>query len=1307
MGTMIQAAAKNPNNPFNGTEADFRSERYANHTHELRGNNDLLSVTQPELIYNIHLQYFLAGSDICETNTFSGTTIGQVEYGLATDEFVLELNRVSAELCRRAAKDAQAQDGRPRFVAGAIGPTNRVLSMSRQVADPSFRDLDYQTLAAAYYTQIEGLMQGGVDFLLVETIFDTLNSKAALFAIDEYYNNNPTVTKIPLMISGTITDLSGRTLSGQTIEAFYASVSHAKPWSIGVNCALGAAEMKPYLKRLSDIAECYVSCYPNAGLPVMGEYVQTGAEMSVLIEDFAQNKLINIVGGCCGTNPTHINAIRTMLDTTCSPDKLDTFLRKPQPEYKNMRLSGLEPLTFELGFTNIGERCNLAGSIRFKRLIKEQNWEEALKIARQQVEDGALVLDVNLDDGMIDGVATMTKLLRLFSAEPDICKVPIMIDSSKWEVIVAGLENAQGRCIVNSISLKVGEEEFIRQARLVKQYGAAVVCMAFDEDGQAALAADKVRICKRAYDILVGPKVGFKPWDIIFDPNVLTICTGLPEHNTYAIEVLEAIEQLRILCPHAKYSGGLSNLSFSFRGVEPVRMAMHSVFLYHAINRCKFDMAIVNAGALPVYTDIEPKLLELCENAIFNKSDAATEELLNYAQEVRERSKAGGADESSKKKQEEWRTLPVVERLAYALVKGIVDHIDADTEEARLEAPSPLHVIETSLMAGMNTVGDLFGSGKMFLPQVIKSARVMKKAVSYLIPFIEAEKAEKVARGETIKQAGTIVICTPSGDLHDIGKNIVGVVLGCNNYNVVDLGVMVPVDKIIAAIKEHNADVVGLSGLITPTLEVMIDCAKAMTKEGIKVPLLIGGATTSKLHTAVKIAPIYGSGCTVHVLDASRAVTVVSSLLQDDDENRSDYIDDIKDEYEDLRNEFYDSMPQQQFIDYQKAKSMKYKLQFTPETMAKQPRREFLGRTVISSKNKDIIIQQILPYIDWAPFFGVWQLRGKYPHKGYPKIFNDPTVGQQAKQTYDDAQEMLNDIINDKIQLSFVSVMGHYQSNSINDEDIVVYDPEDADVVNVQDKRVIGTFHGLRQQQDMPQQSTKIPANTYLSLCDFVAPREKSTVDCIALFACSVLGVEKYVKQYEDDKDDYKAIMLKAVADRLVEALAEFTHHYMREYSWGYQPTVDTTAADHGDGKHSQDGSCCGSSKIMKDIRGDRAPTTTGRQMPAFTQEEAKQFHQLGYRGIRPACGYPSQPDHREKKQFWELLKPEEFGMTLTSGFSMDPAASVSALCFGHQDSTYFAVGKITKEQALGYAQRKKLDEEVVERDLAPILGYQ
>lgn len=1228
MGTMVQQ--------YKLTENDFRGDRFVNHHKDLKGDNDLLVLTRPDVIQAIHEAYYEAGADICETNSFNGTSISQADYDL--EHIVYELNVEAARLCKKAATIwTEKQPHKPRFVAGAIGPTSKTASISPKVNDPGFRNVSFRELVDSYKEQIRGLVDGGADLLMVETIFDTLNAKAALFAIEEYYEDTKT-PRLPLIISGTITDASGRTLSGQTTEAFFTSMAHSKPFCIGLNCALGATDMRPYLQRLGQVSDCFVHAYPNAGLPnAMGGYDETPEQFYGHIRDFAVSGLINMAGGCCGTGPKHVAQIAKACEGVVP--------RAPAKPAGFMRLSGLEPLDFTstIGFANIGERCNIAGSRAFKNMIMKGEYEKALAVARAQVENGAQILDINMDDGLLDGEAAMRKFLNLCVSDPDITKLPIMVDSSKFHIIEAGLQCLQGKCIVNSISLKGGEEEFIKQATIVKRYGAAVVCMAFDEEGQAATKDDKIRICKRAYDILVD-KVGFPPHDIIFDPNILTICTGIPEHNNYAVDFIEATREIKRLCPGCHISGGLSNLSFSFRGLEHIREVMHSVFLYHAI-KAGMDMAIVNAGALPVYSDIPKDLLELCENAILNTSPEATEKLLARAEADKENKVSGAVKDP--KKAEEWRSLPVGERLAHALVKGIVDYIVQDTEEARQSLPRPLHVIEGPLMSGMSVVGDLFGQGKMFLPQVIKSARVMKTAVAYLIPFMEKEKeeakqkalAEGIATAESVSHAGTVIMATVKGDVHDIGKNIVGVVLGCNNYRVVDLGVMCSCDKILKAAEEEKADVIGLSGLITPSLDEMVTVAKEMQRRKMNVPLLIGGATTSKMHTAVKIAPQYTSPV-IHVLDASRSVVVVSSLL--DPNNKQDYVTEVSEQYEDLRQEHYEGLEERKYVTLDYARAHKLKVDWVHEPATHKP--SFLGTRVVEYALNDLVA-----YIDWNPFFAVWQLRGKYPNRNFPKIFDDATVGKQAKQTYDEANVMLKEIIDGK-KLTARGIVGFYPCNSNDTDDIILYKDESR-------TEVLTTLHTLRQQamkedSDMP----------YLAMSDFIVPVSVGRTDYIGLFAVGVFGTDEITKQYDAALDDYKSIMAKALADRFAEALAEKLHLDIRRELWGYSPNE---------------------------------------------QMDTKDLLEVKYQGIRPAPGYPSQPDHTEKSTMWKFMNiAEQTKIELSESLAMLPAAAVSALVFASRHSSYFAVGKIQKDQITDYANRKKMPVEEIEKWLSANLSY-
>ncbi|OQR99105.1 5-methyltretrahydrofolate-homocysteine s-methyltransferase [Achlya hypogyna] len=1238
MGTMIQK--------HKFSEEEYRGERFKDWPHLVKGNNDLLSITQREVIKQIHTEYMVeGGSQLIGTNTFSGTTIAQADYHM--EDIVYEINYESAALAREACDELTAKNPlMPRFVAGSIGPTNRTLSISPNVEDPGFRNVTFDELVKAYYEQIEGLMDGGSDILLVETIFDTLNAKAAVFAVDKYQEDKK--KRIPLFISGTIVDMSGRTLSGQTTEAFYVSLRHSKPFCIGLNCALGANQMKPFLRRLANVAECFVSVYANAGLPnAMGGYDDDPVLMAEYCGEFCEEGLLNMIGGCCGTTPKHIRAIADVAAKHAPRPK-------PAPQEPFMWLSGLEDLVVtkeRFAFLNVGERCNISGSIRFKKLILKGDYATAMEVARAQVEEGAMVVDVNVDDGMLDGVAAMERFLKIAVTEPDVSKVPFMIDSSKFHVVEAGLKCVQGKCIVNSISLKVGEAEFIRHAKIVKSYGAAMVVMAFDEFGQAATEEEKVRICKRSYDLLVGPAVGFPPEDIIFDPNILTIATGMEEHNNYGVDFINACRVIKAQNPYCKISGGVSNLSFGFRGVNVIREAMHSVFLFHAV-QAGMDMGIVNAGMLQVYDDIPADLLQIVEDVVLNRSAEATEKLLDRSvieREKAEAAKKGGTGAAVS--QQEWRTKPVSERLTHALVKGISDYIDADVEEMRQLCARPLHVIEGPLMDGMNVVGDLFGAGKMFLPQVIKSARVMKKAVAYLLPFMEAEKAAKQAEDrangiigeaddEDSMYAGKVLMATVKGDVHDIGKNIVGVVLGCNNYKIIDAGVMVPCEDILRLAKEHNVDIIGLSGLITPSLDEMVFVAKEMAKAGMTQPLMIGGATTSKMHAAVKIAPQYATldHPVIHVLDASRSVVVVGNLLKADE--KAEFVEEILEEYEEMREDYYASLDDVKLVPYERICERGLAIDF-----AVQPphgHAHALGNHVIDN----VDLHELLPFIDWNPFFQTWELRGRYPNRGYPKIFDDENVGAEAKKLFDDAQRMLHEILASKA-LSVRGVVGIYKAHRVG-QDVVIYDPKNP-------SRVLETFHMLRQQVE------KETDEPYLSLADFVAPAELGLDDHMGMFAVGCFGVEELGAAYEARHDDYSKIMAQAIGDRLVEAFAEYIHRDMRVRLWGYAAQEE------------------------------------------LAQEE---LLKVKYDGIRPAPGYPSQPDHTEKRSMWNVLGAEALGLHLSENCVMMPASSVSALCFAHPASQYFAVGKIAKDQVEAYAARKKQSVEITEKWLSPILAY-
>lgn len=1206
MGTMIQQHKLGEN--------DFRGERFKNHTHALIGNNDLLTITRPDIILEIHEKYLEAGADIIETNTFNSNAISMADYDL--QDLVYELNYEGAKLAKLAAEKFTKKDPtKPRFVAGAIGPTNKTLSLSPNVTDPGYRALTFDELADVYTEQIRGLMDGGVDTLLIETVFDTLNAKAGLFAIDQYFRKAG--KKIPVMISGTITDASGRTLSGQTTEAFLNSITHIELLSVGLNCALGAKEMRPHLEEIAEKAETFVSAYPNAGLPnEFGEYDESPEKMCVHIHQFLENGFLNIVGGCCGTTPEHIRKIAEEAKKV-SPRKLKK--RKPFT-----RLSGLEALTINslTNFVNIGERTNITGSPKFSKLILSNDYEGALKVARQQVEGGAQIIDVNMDEGMIDSEAAMTKFLNLLSAEPDIVKLPIMIDSSKWSVIEAGLKCLQGKAIVNSISLKEGEKKFIEYAEKIRSYGAAVVVMAFDDQGQADSYERKIKICKRSYDLLT-QKVNFPAQDIIFDPNILTIATGLEEHNNYALDFIRATKWIKENLPLAKVSGGVSNLSFSFRGNNIIREAMHSAFLYHAI-KAGMDMGIVNAGMLEVYEEIPKNLLELVEDVILNRRTDATERLVAFAETVK------GKLKETTKEDQEWRRNNVEERLAHSLVKGIIDFLEEDVEEARKKYERPLQVIEGPLMNGMNIVGDLFGSGKMFLPQVVKSARVMKKAVAYLLPFIEEEKKNNPQLSSSAS-AGKILLATVKGDVHDIGKNIVGVVLACNNYELIDLGVMVPSNKIIEEVKKHQVDIIGLSGLITPSLDEMVHFAKEMEREKFTIPLLIGGATTSRIHTIVKIAPNY-SGPSIHVNDASRSVTVVSNLINQ--ETRADYIQKIARDYQETRANYLAKQQEKDFIAIEKARKQKFKINWK-ETVINQPK--FLGNHVF----EDFDLNELVPYIDWTPFFHTWELKGSYP-----KIFDNKTIGQEAQKLFDDAQKLLSKIVNKKL-LKAKGVIGFYPANSI----------EDDILLEANNGKSLVTIHTLRQQ-------TKKAANEpYYALADFIAPKETGIQDYFGGFAVTAgIGIEKLIDEFEKNHDDYNAIMVKALADRLAEAFAEKMHELVRKNYWAY-----------------------------------------ANEEKLSNEELIKEK----YIGIRPAPGYPACPDHTEKRTLFDLLEAEKnTGMKLTESFAMYPAASVSGFYFAHPQATYFGLGRINKDQVADYAKRKKTTIEEIEKWLGPNLGY-
>ena len=1215
MGTMIQS--------YKLAEADYRGERFAAFAHDLRGNNDLLSLTRPGIIREIHDAYLEAGADIISTNTFNSNAPSMADYGM--EGLVYELNREAARLARAAADACMHRaPERQRFVAGVLGPTTKTASISPEVNDPGFRNINFDTLAAAYRESLRGLLDGGVDLILVETIFDTLNAKAALFAIDCAFEARG--RRWPIIISGTITDASGRTLTGQTPEAFWNSVRHARPLAVGLNCALGAKLMRPYIEELSSVADTYVSCYPNAGLPnPLSEtgYDETPDHTSSLLREFAQSGFFNIVGGCCGTTPAHIRAIARSVKGI--PPR-----QVPQIE-KRLRLAGLEPLNIgdDTLFVNVGERTNVTGSKAFARLILTGNYTEALAVARQQVESGAQMVDVNMDEAMLDSEKAMIRFLNLIASEPDISRVPLMLDSSKWSVIEAGLKCVQGKAVVNSISLKEGKDEFVRQAKLARRYGAAVIVMAFDEQGQADSLERRKTICRRCYDILTG-EVGFPAEDIILDPNIFAIATGIEEHNNYGRDYIEATRWIRANLPYARVSGGVSNVSFSFRGNDPVREAIHTAFLYHAIH-AGMSMGIVNAGQLGVYEEIPKDLLERVEDIILNRRPDAAERMVAFANTV----KGGGKVQVEDL---EWRKQSVEARLAHALVKGISDWITEDTEEARQQAERdggrPIHVIEGPLMDGMNVVGDLFGAGKMFLPQVVKSARVMKQAVAHLVPYIEAEK-QKLAleSGEAAKPKGKIVVATVKGDVHDIGKNIVGVVLQCNNYEVINLGVMVPASKILQVARDEKCDIIGLSGLITPSLEEMAHVAHEMEREGFTIPLLIGGATTSRVHTAVKIAPHY-SGVTIYVPDASRSVSVCSSLLSEG--LREEYARSVRADYDKIRTQHQSKKPRAALLSIAQARANAAITNWPAYT---PPAPKFLG----VEQFRDYDLAAIARHIDWSPFFQTWELSGPYP-----KILQDPLVGEAARNVLAEGQAMLAKIIAEK-WLTANAVVGLFPANSVGD-DIEIYTDESR-------SRVAMRFHNLRQQAQKPT------GKPNYCLADFVAPKDSGVKDYIGAFAAtSGIGIEARVQAFEAKHDDYNAIMLKALADRLAEAFTEHLHRRVRREFWGY--AADETLDDD-----------------------------------ALIREE--------YRGIRPAPGYPACPDHTEKGDLFRLLNAPKIGITLTENYAMWPAAAVSGFYFSHPESQYFAVGKIGRDQVEDYARRKELSLAATEKWLAPALNYE
>ena len=1231
MGTMTQR--------LDLGEADYRGDRFRDWDRDVRGNSDLLSLTQPDLVRGIHREYLEAGADIVETNTFSAQAISQADYGM--QDLVREMNVESARLARLEcdAMTEQTPD-RPRYVAGALGPTNTTASISPDVNDPAQRNITFDELVHAYHEQAAGLVDGGADLLLVETIFDTLNAKAAIFALETLFEERG--RRWPLVISGTITDASGRTLSGQVTEAFWHSVRHAEPLAVGLNCALGAADMRPYLAELSRVADCFVSCYPNAGLPnAFGEYDEAPEHTASVLEEFAASGLVNLVGGCCGTTPAHITALATRLKGKAP--------RVPAEVQPALRLSGLEPVTVtdESLFVNVGERTNITGSARFRNLIKAGDYPTALTVARQQVEAGAQVIDVNMDEGMIDGVAAMDRFTRLIASEPDISRVPVMVDSSKWEVIEAGLRNVQGKPIVNSISLKEGEDKFVEQARLCRKYGAAAVVMAFDEDGQADNLERRTAICRRAYDILT-EQVGFPPEDIIFDPNIFAVATGIEEHARYGVDYIEATRWVKQNLPHALVSGGVSNVSFSFRGNNPVREAIHAVFLYHAI-AAGMDMGIVNAGALAVYDQVDEELRERIEDVVLNRRADSTERLLEIA------GRYAGEGAKQEAVDDAWRRLPLAERITHALVKGIDEFAEQDTEELRQEIAArggrPIEVIEGPLMDGMNVVGDLFGSGKMFLPQVVKSARVMKKAVAHLIPFIEAEKQP----GDAEHKKGTIVMATVKGDVHDIGKNIVGVVLQCNNYEVVDLGVMVPGQKILDTAAEVGADLIGLSGLITPSLDQMVDFATEMERLGLDIPLLVGGATTSRAHTAVKVDPKY-HGPVVWVKDASRSVPVAAALLSA--ERRDALLDEVRADYDSIRARHAAKLNDRPMLSLEEARSRRTPVDWTdyrpprPRILQQQARDVWSHRPGDRPSDaqprlvrtfEDYSVEELRAYIDWQPFFNAWEMKGRYPD-----ILNNPVSGEAARRLWDDAQAMLDRIIEER-WLQPAGVVGLFPANSVAD-DIEVYADEARTEVRT-------TLCHLRQQGE---HRDGVPNR---SLADFVAPKETGLPDYIGAFVVTAgSGSQAKVAEFKEQLDDYSAILLEALSDRLAEAFAERMHERVRREIWGYAPD-------------------------------ERLDNQT------LIKEE--------YAGIRPAPGYPACPDHTEKAALWELLDvTANTGVELTDSMAMWPGASVSGWYFSHPQSQYFVVGRVGRDQVEDYARRKGWSLQEAERWLAPNLAY-
>jgi len=1200
-GTMLQS--------YKLEEPDFRGERFKDWPCDLKGNNDLLSLTQPEIIEAVHRAYLEVGSDIIETNTFNATRVAMADYQM--ESISAEINFQAACIAKKIAEEFSTAE-KPRFVAGVLGPTNRTCGLSPDVNDPGFRAVTFNQMKEAYYESTKALVEGGADIILIETVFDTLNAKAAVFAVECYFEDSGNV--LPVMVSGTITDASGRTLTGQTTEAFYNSLNHAKPISFGLNCALGAEELRQYVAELSSIADCYVSAHPNAGLPnEFGGYDETPEDMKKELEEWAQSGLLNIVGGCCGTGPDHIQALNEIVEN-CPP-------RKKLKLHPATHLSGLESLAISQQslFINVGERTNVTGSAKFLRLIKEDDFNTALDVAREQVENGASIIDINMDEGMLDSESSMRRFLNLIAAEPDISRVPVMLDSSKWQVIEAGLQCVQGKGIVNSISLKEGKEIFIQNAKLARRYGAAVIVMAFDEQGQADTYQRKIEICERAYKILVD-EVDFNPYDIIFDPNIFAIATGIEEHNNYAVDFIEATRWIKQNLPGALVSGGVSNVSFSFRGNNKVREAIHSVFLYYAIE-AGLDMGIVNAGQLEIYSEIDAELKEAVEAVVLNETPEATENLVTVAEKY-----IAVTGEEKQEKLLEWREKEVADRIQYSLVKGITNFIVEDVEEIRQQCEKSLDVIEGPLMDGMNVVGDLFGAGKMFLPQVVKSARVMKQAVAYLEPFMEQEK---LASGQQLASKGKVLLATVKGDVHDIGKNIVAVVLQCNGYDVVDLGVMVSCEKIIKTAIEEKCDLIGLSGLITPSLDEMVTVAKEMQRVGLELPLLIGGATTSKIHTAVKIEPQYNHP-TIYITDASRIVNASRKLLSP--ENKQEYVESVKTEYDDLRIKRQNRQMSKVQTSLAEARRFKAPIKWLDYKPVKP---KFVGTKVFD----DFPLQELIERIDWTPFFRSWELAGRYP-----KILKDEVVGEAASKLFDDAQNMLKKIVDEK-WLTAKAVIGFFPANSVED-DVEIYAEQDR-------KMMIHKLHFLRQQKQTRE------GKVNYALSDFIAPKETEVADYIGAFATTAgIGIDQHIERFESQGDDYSSILLKALADRLAEALAERMHEKVRTEYWGYV------------------------------------------QSEEFSNEE---IISEKYQGIRPAPGYPACPDHTEKATLWKMLKPDQtIGLNITENFAMFPTAAVSGWYFSHPESRYFGVGKINREQLEHYGQRKGWNVEFAEKWLAP-----